>query len=573
MTELLETDPPSPLAPLFTPEEADELSELMLSFDGGMLDFGELDGFLSALAVAPQPTTLERWWGALFGPEPEWEADHEPARARALIERYYAMVQARVALDPYELGPEAVPPLESSFADEDDGYEDDDPDFDPDAAVPEDNDIAEVDDDSDDDNPYAEGGPLDDGDEDEDEDAFDDPTSDSDDDDIADIGSDDEPEFIGADDEEDFGDGEDFDFAFAETWLSGFRYALSLQADDWRRAIDAEPPLARWLYALWTAADDAQGAEGPLDALPAMAPSAAAPEDAGFLALEAALREKAASQPLVEPLDENRLIGLIPVLLHQLWRRHREQAQEVSAQIEIDLADGLANQKYAEADHLAELLQQHAVPAGGMNLEFLDGFWSAQRAAMLEVSPFDSLVRILGPDKVWEDVEDAREVMMALMGYWNAISERLSRKAEPTDPLCHPFIDFPIDGDPADHPERPYGQDFAKGFLAAIEDFPRSAKLLLMDPQAKHWLAPFEALAKGHSLEKRLSRLGFEERMGLIAELPECIAELGIFWTASGGAIAREPKRVEALPGRNDPCPCGSGKKYKKCHGAPERLN
>jgi uncharacterized protein len=21
-------------------------------------------------------------------------------------------------------------------------------------------------------------------------------------------------------------------------------------------------------------------------------------------------------------------------------------------------------------------------------------------------------------------------------------------------------------------------------------------------------------------------------------------------------------------PGRNDQCPCGSGKKYKKCHGA-----
>ncbi|MGB9075494.1 MAG: SEC-C metal-binding domain-containing protein [Terracidiphilus sp.] len=22
--------------------------------------------------------------------------------------------------------------------------------------------------------------------------------------------------------------------------------------------------------------------------------------------------------------------------------------------------------------------------------------------------------------------------------------------------------------------------------------------------------------------------------------------------------------------GRNDPCPCGSGKKYKKCHGAEQ---
>jgi len=28
-----------------------------------------------------------------------------------------------------------------------------------------------------------------------------------------------------------------------------------------------------------------------------------------------------------------------------------------------------------------------------------------------------------------------------------------------------------------------------------------------------------------------------------------------------------QPVRVEEKVGRNDPCPCGSGKKYKKCHG------
>jgi SEC-C motif-containing protein len=27
-------------------------------------------------------------------------------------------------------------------------------------------------------------------------------------------------------------------------------------------------------------------------------------------------------------------------------------------------------------------------------------------------------------------------------------------------------------------------------------------------------------------------------------------------------------KKTQASVGRNDPCPCGSGKKYKKCHGA-----
>ena len=29
-----------------------------------------------------------------------------------------------------------------------------------------------------------------------------------------------------------------------------------------------------------------------------------------------------------------------------------------------------------------------------------------------------------------------------------------------------------------------------------------------------------------------------------------------------------EPIQAEQTPGRNDPCPCGSGKKYKKCCGA-----
>ncbi len=31
--------------------------------------------------------------------------------------------------------------------------------------------------------------------------------------------------------------------------------------------------------------------------------------------------------------------------------------------------------------------------------------------------------------------------------------------------------------------------------------------------------------------------------------------------------IKQEPVRVEKVPGRNEPCPCGSGKKYKQCHG------
>jgi len=37
---------------------------------------------------------------------------------------------------------------------------------------------------------------------------------------------------------------------------------------------------------------------------------------------------------------------------------------------------------------------------------------------------------------------------------------------------------------------------------------------------------------------------------------------------AAPEAVAVEQRHVEHEPGRNDPCWCGSGKKYKKCHGA-----
>lgn len=43
----------------------------------------------------------------------------------------------------------------------------------------------------------------------------------------------------------------------------------------------------------------------------------------------------------------------------------------------------------------------------------------------------------------------------------------------------------------------------------------------------------------------------------------------------AGQRAAQQPQGAKKQPvvigektGRNDPCPCGSGKKYKKCHGA-----
>ena len=55
-------------------------------------------------------------------------------------------------------------------------------------------------------------------------------------------------------------------------------------------------------------------------------------------------------------------------------------------------------------------------------------------------------------------------------------------------------------------------------------------------------------------------------RDGLIDEALFAVQMLRIYWLDN--APKPVTRRVEATPGRNDPCPCGSGKKFKKCHGA-----
>ena len=69
--------------------------------------------------------------------------------------------------------------------------------------------------------------------------------------------------------------------------------------------------------------------------------------------------------------------------------------------------------------------------------------------------------------------------------------------------------------------------------------------------------------------DEHLKELFPDENLGrdeLIDEACWAVQDLRMYWLDH--APKPETRRVEAAPGRNDPCPCGSGKKYKKCHGA-----
>ena len=56
-----------------------------------------------------------------------------------------------------------------------------------------------------------------------------------------------------------------------------------------------------------------------------------------------------------------------------------------------------------------------------------------------------------------------------------------------------------------------------------------------------------------------------QERLEVFGEAIWGVYDLRQLWKSLG---PRQETIVKGeQPGRNDPCPCGSGKKYKKCHG------
>ena len=54
-----------------------------------------------------------------------------------------------------------------------------------------------------------------------------------------------------------------------------------------------------------------------------------------------------------------------------------------------------------------------------------------------------------------------------------------------------------------------------------------------------------------------------------IEERAEAISNVTYTHPNEDGSVTQETDESSVVPkvGRNDPCPCGSGKKYKQCHG------
>jgi len=218
----------------------------------------------------------------------------------------------------------------------------------------------------------------------------------------------------------------------------------------------------------------------------------------------------------------------------------------------------------AELDHLAQFLK-NCKGGEAMNIEELDGFFSALIAGPEIVMPSECMPEVLGSEMPeihqFESLEKANEVLGLLMRYWNDIAGTLS-KGDVYLPLLL------LDENGLEH-----GNDWARGFIRGTRLRHNGWAELLADDEHGGCMIPMMMLYHEHDEDPsmRPKPIGPEQREMVIASMAAGLVGAYRFFRQHGKPDVRtrrpESPHTSNKVGRNDPCPCGSGKKYKRCCG------
>ena len=244
----------------------------------------------------------------------------------------------------------------------------------------------------------------------------------------------------------------------------------------------------------------------------------------------------------------------------------------------------------AELDAFEAVCMRLAGFDASLDVEWVDGYLTALAAGPLVTASEVWLPRLCGDtfERAFADPEDVAQALAALACRTAVLAGQLDPEAlldQPDTLRLQPLVAMWDETTRAqavtegwvtaeDASRLVSGEIWASGFLTALEDFaadwpePADAEErairheLLLQVQAL-------TLPDGEALQAHVAKWQpgrTPSRDDLIDEACFAVQDLRVWWLDHAPRPAT--RRVEATPGRNDPCHCGSGKKYKKCHGA-----
>jgi uncharacterized protein len=219
----------------------------------------------------------------------------------------------------------------------------------------------------------------------------------------------------------------------------------------------------------------------------------------------------------------------------------------------------------AELDRLGDLLKR----CGGdkaMNLEQLDGFFAALVVGPEAVIPSEYLPEVLGGEMSntsgFANRGEANEFFGLVMRHWNTIAGALYK-----DEIYLPIL-------LEDEHGVAHGNDWASGFMQGVRLRIHGWSPLIQSDEHGGCLVPMMMLAHEHDRDPKLrpGPISPEKREEILSLMTAGLLKAYRHFRAAHGGQGQdtspvEQKRSAPKIGRNEPCPCGSGKKYKKCCG------
>ncbi|MFZ1092787.1 MAG: UPF0149 family protein [Xanthobacteraceae bacterium] len=224
----------------------------------------------------------------------------------------------------------------------------------------------------------------------------------------------------------------------------------------------------------------------------------------------------------------------------------------------------------AEFDRLEEILKRFG-DKRAMNLEQLDGFFAALICGPNIVLPSEYLSEILGDQIINEHVFSAQPMLEEFFSlvtlHWNAMSYVLSSGDVFTPLLLE------------DKHGVSHANDWASGFMRGMELRREDWAPLVEDEDHGGSLVPIFALAHEHDPDPGMRPynrpISAEQREKLIVGTAAGVMAIYHYFEAQrlmpGLSMGDSTTYRRGAPkvGRNDPCPCGSGKKFKHCCAKP----
>ena len=224
----------------------------------------------------------------------------------------------------------------------------------------------------------------------------------------------------------------------------------------------------------------------------------------------------------------------------------------------------------AELDALQTVADRLSGFEPAINAEWLDGAFAALLCGpSVPEGPASVMTALVGDNwaRAFGDPDDVAQATAALDARWRALRSQLDPDLLWEDPDRLQLS--PLLLDPGAEADIPLGHDWAGGFVSVAED-PQFGWSAAADPETvEAMLGPLGALLLDDEGLAAWTAEHYKEtptREQLVDDACYAAQDLRLWWIENAPRTA--PRRVDALPGRNDPCFCGSGKKFKKCHGA-----